>query len=71
MGVPTWTWSTLRLRINSMSSTPAIRLGLGKHALVEKPMTLIFYDADVMIQAAKRDSADPMVNVKHSFHLPI
>ena len=42
-------------------------LGRGKHVLVEKPMSLTLQEADVMIDAAKRNGVKLAVNVKHSF----
>jgi phthalate 4,5-cis-dihydrodiol dehydrogenase len=44
-----------------------LALEQGKHVLVEKPMTLTLDDAEAMIEAAKRQGVQLMVNVKHSF----
>lgn len=44
-----------------------LALEQGKHALVEKPMTLTLEDADRMIEAADRHHVQLAVNVKHSF----
>jgi phthalate 4,5-cis-dihydrodiol dehydrogenase len=42
-------------------------LSSGKHALVEKPMTVSLEEADAMIEAADRGGVLLGVNVKHSF----
>src|SRR5712692_50121 len=39
----------------------------GKHALVEKPMTVSIEEADAMVEAADRNGVLVGVNVKHSF----
>ena len=42
-------------------------LSSGKHALVEKPMTVSIEEADAMVEAADRNKVLLGVNVKHSF----